>query len=374
MTADVRILWIDDIVPDARLGCGYPRAQALLKLLASSGFQVTVFPYRADGERREAALTELCRTRLADFDAIWISRPWNFRKAFPVVAAHRRRQPVIYDAEALASVREVARLEVAGTPPDEKNRAAILKAEFFMMRRADAIVSVSVPERDMIARRCGKPTFLMGHVETASPASRGFAQRSDLLFVGSFHSPDGPNTDSMVYFTREILPLVRRQVDCRLHVVGYRSEVLRSEGFLPPDRGVAIHGFAPDLGKVYDRARVMVIPTRYAAGAPSKLAEALAHGLPCVVTPIIASQVPFREPPVLSGANPAEFAAGVVSLYTDQALWTQTRRVGEQFVQAYYTETAVRAQVNALRAWIEGWHGGAAPGFTDRLRAHDAGS
>jgi glycosyltransferase involved in cell wall biosynthesis len=367
MTAALELLWIDDVVPERRLGSGFPRALSLLRLLASSGFQVTLFPFkggRAEGAavadlnrsgvqvvqyagRPQDVLADFCKAELARFDAVWISRWRNFRAAQPIIRAHPARPRLIYDAEALASVREIARREVMGTPFDDEERRSLLADEFGMMRGADAIVSVSQPEREAIRRACAKPTFLLGHLETAAPTPRGFAERADLLFVGRFHQEHCPNTDSVAYFAHDVLPLIRRQVDCRLNVFGFRSEILRLD-----DPAVVVHGAVEHLDDAYDRARVMVVPTRYAAGVPGKLAEAFARGLPCVATPIIAAQVPFREPPVLCGSSAAEFASRVVDLYTDPVLWRRTREIGEEFARTYYSEEAMRAQVDALRSWI----------------------
>jgi glycosyltransferase involved in cell wall biosynthesis len=371
MTADPRILCIDDMVPQRRFGAGYPRAEALLKLLASGGFRVTLFPYKTGRAERPAladfrqrgiqvvqyagpaaeVLARFCAAKLGGFDAVWISRPENFRRAFPVVRAQRTHQAVIYDAEALRSVRRIARRDVVGDPPDSLERFSIMAREFAMMRHADAITSVSEPERALIARICGKPTFLLGNPQAVTPTPRDFAERSDLLFVGAFHQSNCPNTDSMLYFAREVLPLIRRQVACRLHVFGFRSETLRAEKWLRDDPAVVVHGAVDSLMGAYDSARVMVVPTRFAAGVPGKLTEAFAHGLPCVATPLIAKQVPFREPPVLRGADAPEFAARVISLYTDEALWRRMRRIGLEYARMHCDERAIQAQIDALRTW-----------------------
>src|SRR2546428_700868 len=67
-------------------------------------------------------------------------------------------------------------------------------------------------------------------------------------------------------------------------------------------------------------------PTRYAAGLPMKLHEAASVGLPSVVTPLIASQVGWSDGrEVVVGADAAEFARGLVALYSNREMWERIR-------------------------------------------------
>ena len=132
-----------------------------------------------------------------------------------------------------------------------------------------------------------------------------------------------PNEDAILYFVREILPLVQQKVDCRLIVIGSNksTKVARLDG-----ANVRIVGAVDDLTPWYSRARAFVVPTRYAAGIPLKLYDASAFGLPSIVTPLIAGQVGWREgDELLVGASPQDFANRVLDICSDEQLWTRVR-------------------------------------------------
>lgn len=104
---------------------------------------------------------------------------------------------------------------------------------------------------------------------------------------------------------------------------------------------VVLHGPVPDLAAVYDRSRLLVAPTRYAAGVPRKVHDAAAHGLPCVVTELIASLLGWtHEEAVLVGRDADAFADQVVRLYTDEAVW---RRIRAGALQKLETDCAPAA-------------------------------
>ena len=56
-------------------------------------------------------------------------------------------------------------------------------------------------------------------------------------------------------------------------------------------RGVTCLGPVPDLTDEYARARVFIAPTRFAAGIPFKVHEALSYGLPVVGSRLISEQL-----------------------------------------------------------------------------------
>ncbi len=76
---------------------------------------------------------------------------------------------------------------------------------------------------------------------------------------------------------------------------------------------------SPDT--LYRQCRVFIAPTRFAAGIPHKVQEAAAHGVPAVVTPLLARQLGWRhEQEVLVAENPQDFAAQCLRLYRDAEL------------------------------------------------------
>ncbi len=102
-------------------------------------------------------------------------------------------------------------------------------------------------------------------------------------------------------------------------------------------------GKVDDLTPLYNRVRVFVAPTRFAAGLPYKVCEAAAYGLPTVAT-LIGSQLGWdngRE--LLVADEPRSFADACVRLYTDRPLWNRLRekmikRAAEDFSPERFSE------------------------------------
>jgi len=355
-----RLLVIDDRVPTSDVGSGYPRSHAILRLLRERGYPVTFFPSHDPtpyspwlGEFQAAGVEMVCDgRRFADFaseraglyDVVFVSRPHNFSAVRPDITRCFPRAVVIYDAEALFFVRDEARTSI----PDGAagaDVAARQQQELDLLRYAHLVVTVSDREKRLLARAA--PEFegqiaVWGHPVEVRPTPSAFADRRDLLFLGSFFAERSPNEDALVFLVREVLPLLEGRLTCRLRVVGYKAR--EAVGHLASDR-VDIVGYAEDLTPFYDQSRVFVVPHRYSAGIPLKLCEAMARGLPAVVSELTALQLDVehgRE--VLVGRTPAELADRIVELYTSETTWNDVRRNALELVRRRHDpETLGRA-------------------------------
>jgi glycosyltransferase involved in cell wall biosynthesis len=100
-----------------------------------------------------------------------------------------------------------------------------------------------------------------------------------------------------------------------------------------------------DLTELYERARLFVAPTRYAAGIPIKLLDAAAHGLPIVCSDLLAEQLGWHDgSELLAAPDSAGFAAATARVYSDEALWNALRaaalkRVVTEFNPDNFRET-----------------------------------
>src|SRR5262249_29154155 len=120
---------------------------------------------------------------------------------------------------------------------------------------------------------------------------------------------------------------------------------------LAAENSARVLGYVPDLSECYDCARVFVAPTRFGAGIPHKVHEAAAHGLPVVATPLLATQLGWRDGSNLAvGSDVEEFAAKCIELYTNEDLWTRLRKAALEAVQA---ECSTEMFENRLRQILE---------------------
>jgi GT2 family glycosyltransferase len=338
-----RVLMIDTQVPSHSAGAGFPRTIALINMFASLGARLTFFPLQNPCNDLSGAYQDIPReieiclggpgTRLSElladrpgyFDILWVSRPENLA----VVDDLLRERPqlfsgtkVIYDCEAIFSLRDIRRAEIAGKPISRDLAEKMIRSELDMALQVDTIVTVSKSEADEILARGNHRVETFGYPIAAAPTEAPFSRRQGLLFLGALHTPDSPNADSLLWFIREVWPLVRRaDPSMRLTVVGeieYRLEKKLSV------EGVEITGPVDDPQPYFEAARVFVAPTRFSAGIPLKVLHSAAFGLPVVGTPLLAGQLGWTDE-MLTGGSAEDLANACLKLYGDESLWRQTR-------------------------------------------------
>lgn len=339
-----RVLFIDDRVPLPWLGQGYPRAASFVRALVDAGAAVTHYPlqfphedwadvYRALPERCEvmldhglARIAGFLESRAGLYDTIVVSRPHNME----VIDAIRARQPawfedcrVVYDAEALFSLRDIEKARVLGTPPSPEEQQRLVDAEMALARGADGIVTVSETEAAHFRQAGHTHVHVLGHAIRPCPTANGFGARRGFLFVGAIGADDTPNTDSLLWFVRACWPGIAEALgeQARLDIVG-PCDSERVRALASP--AIRVHGRVDDLTPFFERARVFIVPTRFAAGIPHKAHEAAARGLPMVVSPLIATQLGWADH-VAVGATPPQFSEACVRLHQDAAEWSACR-------------------------------------------------
>lgn len=346
-----RVLVIDDRVPLPWLGQGYPRAAALVQALAGAGHAVSHYPLRFPHEspadiaralpETVEVLTDRGMTGLADFlrarrglyDAVIVSRPHNMAllretlQAQPGVLDGAR---LVYDAEAMFSLRDMARAALDGQPWTPEQQQQHVADELALARGADAVMAVSELEAGHYRQAGFDRVQVLGHELPVVRDTPAFATRCGLLFVGALTADDTPNSDSLRWFVGQVWPQLRAALgpEARFDVVGAcdAPSVQALAG-----NGVVLHGRVDDLAPFIDAARVFVVPTRYAAGIPHKAHEAAARGLPLVATPLIARQLGW-DGWLPHAADATGFAQACRRLHDDEALWLQQRQAVLQAV------------------------------------------
>lgn len=340
-----RVLIIDDRVPYPSLGRGYPRACMIANLVSESAGALTYYPlqtpeddwskvYTALPERTEVILNQglpglsgFLERYAGTFDTIIVSRPHNMEP----FAAIRRKHPhwfagvtIAYDAEALFSLREIERAKVMGKPLTQAQGKALIAQELELAKTADRIVAVSEVEAQQYRAAGCHDVIVLGHALELQPTSSDFGARSGYLFVGAITQDDCPNGDSILWFLDHVWPTIQAQLGdaATLDIVGVcespKVQARRSAS-------VRLCGRVDDLGPYFDRRRVFIVPTRFAAGVPHKAHEAASRGLPMVTTPLIASQLNWTDE-LLVGPDAASFAQACIHLHESEADWLRIRQ------------------------------------------------
>jgi len=146
--------------------------------------------------------------------------------------------------------------------------------------------------------------------------------------------------------------------DVRLIVVGQNTAQRLSA--LAGDTSVELIGSAEDPSPYYERARIFVGPTRFAAGIPIKIVEAAACGVPIVATSLLVAQLGWVDGEQLLAApatDPEKFADQCVRLYSDKELWSHLReealaRVHDEYSPERFVENlrTILARSRPLKA------------------------
>ncbi len=362
-----RILIIDDRVPLPELGRGYPRAAKIASIIGEGRDAVTYYPlqiaearwdevYAVLNPRTEvildrglAGLSAFLSQRAGQFDLILVSRPHNMEPVVALRVAHPEwfdSARIIYDAEALFCLRTIERAKVMGRPLSEAKAQALLHEELSLAREADRIVAVSQDEARQYRQAGCTDVLVLGHALPRQAAETAFDQREGFLFVGAITHDDCPNGDSVLWFVREVWPLIRVELGdaVQLDLVGVcESAAVRA---LASD-SIRIHGRVADLAPFFNQRRVFIVPTRFAAGVPHKAHEAASRGMPMVVTPLIARQLGWSDE-VLVADGAAAFARACSDLHDDAAGWQRLRDAALAAVERDCSETAFRQAVREI--------------------------
>lgn len=155
-----------------------------------------------------------------------------------------------------------------------------------------------------------------------------------LLFVGNLAYP--PNESAVMLFVNEVLPRIQREISgVEFVVCGSRGEWLQAK--LGHIQGVHFAGYVDDLVSMYLTASALVAPAPMATGTPYKLLEALAVGLPVVISPELAGTIGLvHGQEALIADSPPTFAAAVVSLLRDPGLAARLSTAGKRIVALNY--------------------------------------
>lgn len=369
------VLVLEDRVPRVELGSGYPRANRMLHELVEAGAHVTFFPmtrFRQDWHEVRRALDprievlihaeagqlrEYLAARPNQFDAVLVCRPHNMSSFLEAVGPDRGLlggASVLYDAEALFVTRDLQKLEADGRPAPDDVRHRMIATEVALTRTADAVYSVSEAERDTLELYGAREVRLLSYALDDAPLPTGFAERDQVVFLGTIGADDLPNADAVRWFAGAILPPLRQALDrpgLRLTVVGLNKAP--TVAALDGDT-VDLVGMVDELAPALARARVMVVPSRFGAGIPLKAQQAAVMGIPVVATSLIAGQLGWTDgEDLLVADDPAGFAAACARLYGDQALWNRIRgnalaRVRREYAPEVFAD-GVRAMVEGIR-------------------------
>ncbi|MTW21269.1 glycosyltransferase [Allochromatium palmeri] len=357
-----RLLVIDWKPPTPDLDSGSYRLRLILDLLLESGVAIDFIgdreaehPDYAEALRARGITTLVGQSAALDhlaaqghrYRQVWISRPEVAEVYLAPVRAHASQATVIYDTVDLHWVRFERGAAFASDPTELLERARhYRRLELANARAADRVIAITEDERARLLQEDPRlDVRVLPNVHPVVDRAAPLSARRDLFFIGGFQHE--PNVDAMHYFAAEILPLVRAELPAvRLRIVG--SHMPESVRQLDSPAIEAV-GYAPEAEPYFAQARIFVAPLRHGAGMKGKIGQSLSQGLPVVTTSIGAEGLGLtHEDEALIADDPVEFAAAVVRLYRDEALWSHLSEAGLALMRACYSVPVVAARLRDL--------------------------
>lgn len=365
-----KILFIEDTVPLRRLGSGFVRANDIVHAIDAAGYAVHVLPINGApydimsllGDMPERAeilydrdftwLDMLLAERKDLYDIIWVSRTHNLQRVQSLLQKHNITAKVVLDTEALASHRAA---QHAAKNHEAFDFMQALTEEFSGITAPDIILATTRDEVEQLKAVGHKRVKHLGTARDTTPTPAPFSSRTCLLFIGAIHQQGAPNEDSLRFYKDEIYPHLKQMIPNipALTVIGHVAAGVDLTA-LTTTPALEMVGEVMDTSAFYQQARVFVAPTRFAAGAPYKIYEAAAMGVPCVVTSLLATQLGWQNEVELLAVpddTPHAFAHAIARLYQDEALWHKLRNNALARLQAENSIKAFKKQVkDILRA------------------------
>ena len=230
----------------------------------------------------------------------------------------------------------------------------MLRYEQRTLARFDGVLAVSEADSDTFRRLYpdairGPVSIVATGVDTDyfTPAARisppGPQTSRSLVFTGSMDWL--PNEDAMVFFCREVLPLIRREEpDVTLSIVGRAPTPAVTA--LARQHGVIVTGRVDDVRPYVRDAAVYIVPLRIGGGTRLKIFEAMAMAKAIVSTTVGAEGLPVTDGEhVCLADEPQAFASAVVSLLRDVDRRRQLEDAARALVLERYDWSAVAGQL-----------------------------
>lgn len=347
-----RVLFIDYATPRPDRDAGSHAAIQEIRLVQALGYKVTFLPENLAhmGDYTEAlekmgvevvyapfqlSIAEYLKKHVQEFDAFFITRYYVAQSVLAQLRELAPRTPILFNNADLHFLRELRAALTSGQPDRLTAARAVREQELDIIRKVDVVLSYNEVEHAIIqshtdgqAKVCKCPW-----VVEIPQGSSDVSNRSGLSFLGNFDHP--PNSEGVIWFSSQVMPLLEvDHPELKLHIYG--SKMKDSIKALECDT-IRPEGFVADIADAYNRHRIFIAPLLSGAGIKGKVLAALAHGVPCVLSPIAAEGTGLRNGyDCLIAETPEEWRKAIQDLQTDDALWEKISANARDYVRENY--------------------------------------
>lgn len=218
-----------------------------------------------------------------------------------------------------------------------------------VLRQVQNCVVVSESDRQELARLAADiRLFVVSNGTDASrpPLTAPPVGSKTAIWVGGMN--DGYNREAVLYFAKEIMPLILSEIpDFRWRVVGRDPPpaLVKMAGLAAS--GIELVGFVDDLRQYYSESAIAVVPLTSGGGTKLKTLEAMAMGRAIVTTSIGAEGIIVSDGETLEIAdNPKEFAEKTIALLRDPARAACIAAAARVLIEKSYDWRVINAEMH----------------------------
>ena len=358
-----RVLFVDYTTPTPDRDAGSYAALQEIRLVQSLGYKVTFLPenlawmgsYTEELQKMGVemivapfyrSIDEFLQERAAEFDAFYITRYHVLNNVAPRIRKLVPEARLIMNGADLHYLRLLRKAMAENDTAQAEAARSVRDQELAAMQTANLVLSYNETEHAVIdALSEGRVKvmtcpWVLDLPQTVPPRDG----RAGLSFLGSFQHH--PNVEGIDWFvTRVMSQLEHARPDIRLSIYGSRMpdklKKLASDTIDPA-------GFVEDVADAYDRHLVFVAPLLSGAGIKGKVLSALAHGVPCVLSPVAAEGIGLRDgEDCLIARTPSDWVDAITRLHDDAALWQQVSDSARKLAARQFSFERARTQMRA---------------------------
>jgi GT2 family glycosyltransferase/glycosyltransferase involved in cell wall biosynthesis len=346
-----RILFIDYTTPREDQDAGSYAAMREIELIQSLGYKVTFVPQNLYylGEYTNIlmqngvevitapfypSLASFLSQRAKEFDAAYLTRFIVAAEAVTLIRQYSPKTKILLNPADLHFLRELRSAMVNNSAQKMAAMRCTREQELDVMRRVDLVLSYNEVEHVVITShtdgevKVRKCPWVVTLPETIAPLS----EREGLSFLANFDH--FPNVEGLKWFCREVMPLLASH---RIRLTIYGSSLNDEIRDLASDWIVPV-GYIKDVAAAYEKHRVFVAPLLSGAGVKGKVVNALAYGLPSVLTPIAAEGIGLRHGyDCLIVSNPEEWVSAILLLCQQDDRWLALSTAGREYAASHFS-------------------------------------
>jgi GT2 family glycosyltransferase len=348
-----RVLFIDYTTPRPDHDAGSHAALQEMRLVQSLGYKVTFIAtnlahfgkYTEDLQKLGVevvyapfvlSVSEYLVQHATDFDAFYITRYYVAQDTLNLIRENVPKAKVLFNNADLHFLREIRTAKIKQDSGLMENARKIRDAELDIIKKVDVVLSYNDVEHSVIdaytdgQAKVVKCPWVIDLPDSVPP----LVERKGMSFLGSFKHH--PNVEGITWFIGEVMPAISGnfpELELTIYGSGMSKEIkeLASDTINPL-------GFIENIADAFDRHRIFIAPLLSGAGIKGKVLSALAHGVPCVLSPAAAEGIGLRHGrDCFIAKTPEDWVDAVTKLALDDDLWSEISQNARSYTQESYS-------------------------------------